>query len=95
MITNSTVTAAATEEQQQNQSVTSSAHIDGDVDAQVAIVGKKLCDICVKDETVTGVYSCLDTIVNTTRCCLPRQPPFPTIELQSVSQTHPSTRCQP
>ena len=48
-------------------------HINGDVDAEIAVVCKQLGDVCIKDETVGAVNGSLNTVMNTSRRRLPRQ----------------------
>ena len=61
------------------------AHVDCDVDAEVAVIGEKLCNVCVEDETVWAVDGCLHSVVNASRCCLPRQTPPMAVKLESES----------
>jgi len=89
------VAAAATESDRYNDNVDNdaSAHVDGHVDAEVAAVGKQLCNVGVEYETVTGVDRRLDAVVYTARRRFPRQPPLAAVQLQPVH--HKPTACQP
>lgn len=58
-------------------------HADGDVDAEVAVVGEELCDVGVEDEAVAGHDGRLDAVVDAARGRLPRQPPPVAVQLQS------------
>ncbi len=51
------------------------AHGDGDVDAEIPIVGEQLGDARVEDEAVGIQDGGRDALVNGARRCLPRQPP--------------------
>ncbi len=54
------------------------AHGDGDVDAEIAVVGEELRDARVEDEAIGIQDGGRDALVNGARRCLPRQaPPVP------------------
>ncbi len=50
------------------------AHGDGDVDAEIAVVGEELGDARVEDEAIGIQNGGRDALVNGARRCLPRQP---------------------
>ncbi len=50
------------------------AHGDGDVDAEIPVVGEELRDARVEDEAVGIQDGGRDALVNGARRCLPRQP---------------------
>ncbi len=54
------------------------AHGDGDVDAEIPVVGEELGDARVEDEAIGIQDGGRDALVNGARRCLPRQaPPVP------------------
>lgn len=64
----------------------SSAHRDGDVDTQVAIVGKQVGDRGIEYETVTVHDGRRHAIVNGAWGGLPREPPTVAVQLEAVGE---------
>lgn len=63
-----------------------SAHGDGDINAKVAILGKELCNACVKHQTVAVHDGCGDAFMDGAWRCLPgKAAPVP-IKLQAVGK---------
>lgn len=63
-----------------------SAHGDGDVDTQVAVVGKQVGDRSIEYKTVTVHDGGRNAIVNGARCGLPREPPAVAVQLKAVGE---------
>lgn len=63
-----------------------SAHGNGHVDAQVAVVGEQVGDGCVEDEAVTVHDRCGHTVMNGSRRRFPREPPAVAVQLEAVGE---------
>ena len=62
-----------------------SAHVDCDVNSQVAVVSKQLGDVGVKHQTVTTVDGRLHTVMDATRRGFPCQASPVAVQLQPVT----------
>lgn len=65
---------------------TASAHGNGHIDAQIAVVSKQVGDGGVKDKAVTVHDRCGYAVVNRPRCGFPREPSAVAVQLEAVGE---------